>query len=408
MLFVENIKLALFAIRANKMRSFLTMLGIIIGISSVISITSIGASAQAIITKEFENFEDGYMIIMLNWRLLDSGDIDRFRYDDFLGRDEIEALKNRFPDDIRYAEMFSAGNSSDTKVGRVEGRLAFHGVGANYNEFDKGIKILHGRMIDKNDVNAGRENIVIDVEAARHFFNRENVVGRTLPATIRGSATDLTIVGVFERPPSIFTGLMMGTSFESYVPVTLMMARDDKSFYIEVVANPDKDVAKQGQAFVNYLNRIKGKENLYMFETLESQLSIVNTVLGTLSAALGAIAGISLLVGGIGIMNIMLVSVTERTREIGVRKSLGARTRDILTQFLIEAMILSGIGGMIGTTIGITFVGLGLMAFGITVVIQPLVIVFTVIFSAAVGMFFGIYPARKAAKLDPIEALRYE
>jgi putative ABC transport system permease protein len=124
--------------------------------------------------------------------------------------------------------------------------------------------------------------------------------------------------------------------------------------------------------------------------------------------ALGAIAGISLLVGGIGIMNIMLVSVTERTREIGIRKSLGARTKDILTQFLIEAMILSSIGGIIGTTIGISFVGLGMSLFGVKVVIRPLIIVLTVIFAAGVGMFFGIFPARKAAKLDPIEALRYE
>jgi putative ABC transport system permease protein len=127
-----------------------------------------------------------------------------------------------------------------------------------------------------------------------------------------------------------------------------------------------------------------------------------------LSAALGTIAGISLLVGGIGIMNIMLVSVTERTREIGIRKSLGARTKDILTQFLIEAMILSCIGGIIGTTTGIAFVAIGLSIFGAQVVIQPVIIIFTVIFSAGVGMFFGLFPARKAAKLDPIEALRYE
>ena len=145
-----------------------------------------------------------------------------------------------------------------------------------------------------------------------------------------------------------------------------------------------------------------------MYESAESQLGMINTVLGTLSIAIGAIAAISLLVGGIGIMNIMLVSVTERTREIGIRKSLGARTKDILTQFLIEAMILSVIGGLIGTAFGVSIATIGTKIAGVDVVISPVAILMAVVFSAGVGIFFGIFPAKKAAKLDPIEALRYE
>ena len=134
----------------------------------------------------------------------------------------------------------------------------------------------------------------------------------------------------------------------------------------------------------------------------------INKILGTLSIAIGAIAAISLVVGGIGIMNIMLVSVTERTREIGIRKSLGARTKDILMQFLIESIIISAIGGVIGTALGIVIAAVGMSFAKIDIVIDPKVIILAVAFSAIVGMFFGLYPARKAAKLDPIDALRYE
>jgi putative ABC transport system permease protein len=146
----------------------------------------------------------------------------------------------------------------------------------------------------------------------------------------------------------------------------------------------------------------------YKFESAEAQMDMINNVLGTLSIAIGAIAAISLVVGGIGIMNIMLVSVTERTREIGIRKSLGARTKDILTQFLIESMILAGIGGIIGTALGIGIAAAGMGIAGVAVIIKPLTVLIAVGFSAMVGMFFGLYPARKAAKLNPIEALRYE
>jgi len=160
---------------------------------------------------------------------------------------------------------------------------------------------------------------------------------------------------------------------------------------------------------LNYLEKLKGLEKgTYISESVESQQGTADQILGTLSLAIGAIAGISLVVGGIGIMNIMLVSVTERTREIGIRKALGARTKDILVQFLIESMIISAIGGVIGTALGSGIAVIGMSIAGAELVISPIVVLFAVLFSAMVGMFFGIYPARKAAKLDPIEALRYE
>ncbi len=166
---------------------------------------------------------------------------------------------------------------------------------------------------------------------------------------------------------------------------------------------------RQQRQYAAILERIKRlDEDTYIYQSAEDQLVAINQVLGYLSLAIGAIAAISLLVGGIGIMNIMLVSVTERTREIGIRKSLGARTKDILTQFLIEAMILAVIGGIIGTALGIGVAALGTSVAGTPLALNMQSILLAVAFSAGVGLCFGFFPARKAARLDPIEALRYE
>ena len=178
---------------------------------------------------------------------------------------------------------------------------------------------------------------------------------------------------------------------------------------LHVYASEDVNLDEFFQQLIAYVANYKGREpsDMYM-ETAMEQMNSVDTMMGGLSAAVGGIAAISLLVGGIGIMNIMLVSVTERTREIGIRKSLGAKTRDILIQFLTESAILSACGGIIGITIGVGLVSLIGLAFGIGVVIKPSVVVLAVSFSAVVGIFFGLYPASKAAKADPIDALRYE
>ena len=403
MLIWENILLALTAIRTNKMRSFLTMLGIIIGISSVIAITSIGASAKGVVGKEFESFGMNDMYVYINWSFVQDG----MEYSDLIIPEDIEALERRYPDDIHYAAPAVSANSK-TKVGRVEGKLAMSGVAADYNKFKK-MDLIHGRMINKDDVAGKKDRIVIDKKAALYFFNSENPVGRTLSVTINGDMKDLTIVGVYEVENSIFSAMGMSDSYDTYVPYPLLQEGDQAASAIELYTNEKKNQDALGKEFTSYLSRIKDKDpQFYIFESAESQMSTINNILGTLSIAIGAIAAISLVVGGIGIMNIMLVSVTERTREIGIRKSLGARTKDILMQFLIESMIISAIGGVVGTILGIVIASVGMSFAKISVVIDPKVILLAVGFSAVVGMFFGLYPARKAAKLDPIEALRYE
>ncbi len=340
MLLTENIKLAVNAIRINKMRSFLTMLGIIIGISSVIAITSIDSSAQGAIESEFESVGSGYLSIMPNW------------YSD----DEIT-------DDI-YFTWDDAG---------------------------------------------GKPNIIIPKKAAINLFGKEDVVGMTLPVTVLDMQTDMNIVGVYDVPQTIFTAMDTSTRYTCYTAYSAISRSDWSTAYLEIYADDSKDIEAQALSFIAYLERYRdAPPNTYMYESAEGQMQMINEMLGYLSVAIGAIAAISLLIGGIGIMNIMLVSVTERTREIGIRKSLGARTKDILVQFLIEAMILSVFGGIIGTLLGIGITAAGTLIAGVRLVINPISVILTVAFSGATGLFFGLFPARKAAKLDPIEALRYE
>lgn len=403
MLFYENIKLALTAIRTNKMRSFLTMLGIIIGISSVIAITSIGDSAKAMVNKEFESFGKTNFVVYINWEMVD----EYIESEDMMFPEDIEAIQARFSEEVGYvAPMLSA--NTDTTIGRTKGKFALQGVAGEYNDF-KPMKMLHGSMISTADIKAQRDRIVIDKEAAMYFFNKTDVIGESIPVVINDETKDLIVSGVYEVEKTLFSGMGSSGTYSAYVPYPILETGDRSTTYLDMYATDGLDVNDVSGKVTSYLSRIKDKpENFFIVQTLQDQQGMMDQMLGTLSLAIGAIAAISLIVGGIGIMNIMLVSVTERTREIGIRKSLGARTRDILQQFLIEAMIISAIGGIIGTGLGIGIASLGMGIAGVAVIINPMVVLMAVIFSAVVGMFFGLYPAKKAAKLDPIEALRYE
>lgn len=210
-----------------------------------------------------------------------------------------------------------------------------------------------------------------------------------------------------------FQALMMGGSNSdkgsAFIPYTLLTWPNDNFYQLHVYAKDDVNLDLFFSQFKSYVAKMHGRqpEDIYMYTAMQEMTS-VDSMMGGLSMAVGGIAAISLLVGGIGIMNIMLVSVTERTREIGIRKALGARTRDVLIQFLTESAILSACGGIIGVIMGVGLVSLGGALLGMPVVIKPGVILVAVSFSAVVGIFFGLYPASKAAKSDPIDALRYE
>lgn len=401
---IENIKMALGAIRSNKMRSALTMLGIIIGIGSVISIVSIGDTMRGLFADLYKDVGITQAYIATRYGL-EQKETDLFTLD------EMEQVKEAFKDQIAYIDS-NASASSDAEYRRTRLKFDYQGIDYNYQDVQP-VNIVYGRYLNEGDVLGRKKNVVMDTDSAVKLFGVENAVGKTFRTTIDGHKDEYTVVGVYRKNVNAFAALIMGMGSKdkgaAFIPYTLITRPNDTFYMLHVYAknNVDLDVFfQQLKAFAAKLHNRK-PQDMDMITAIQ-QMKTVDGVMGGLSMAVGGIAAISLLVGGIGIMNIMLVSVTERTREIGIRKALGARTRDVLIQFLTESALLSACGGLIGVAIGAGLVSLGGLIFHMPVVIKPGVILVAVTFSAVVGIFFGLYPASKAASADPIDALRYE
>ncbi len=401
---IENIKMAIDSIMSNKMRSFLTMLGIIIGISSVISIVSLGVGGQNTITGEFEKI--GVSTIRITVKTAEAETSDYITYKD------IEQLKEKI-DYIKYASplKYQTGVASSERKSRTS---MIYGTNEDMIYIDN-TEILYGRFFNKIEFEEGRALAVIDETAARSFFGTSEVVGRTLNIGSSANTKKVTIVGVTKSQFEMFGSMVEEDEMPViiYVPATfldILYSKESRISELYIMADSKENTEAAGILATNMLMNRHGNRDrdVYKAENLMKQLDQINTVLGIFTAFIAAVAAISLLVGGVWVMNIMLVSVTERTREIGIRKAIGAKTSNIMFQFLTESVIISCLGGIIGMILG--FAGaylLGQLA-GITPTVTPQIVIVSIAFSSAVGIFFGIYPARKAAKLDPIEALRYE
>ncbi len=400
---IENMSMALHAIKANKMRSFLTMLGIIIGIGAVIAIVSVGDSMRNLFADAYKDVGFNRANIMVSW------EVEDFRMSDFFTREEMSRVKDIYQDKIEYIDSRSYAEAEAVN-GRNKVKFEFQGIDSNYTDVQP-LNMIYGRALNEGDLKSGARHVVIEDKGAQLLFGTADCVGRIFRMTINKDTQEYTVVGVYHKDLSPMVAMMIGNSQNQsgFLPDTVLTKPGDSFQSLNFYARNGVDMSSFLKELTRYVAKVKNRpESEIMTMSVADQMGSVDSSLSGMSAAVGGIAAISLLVGGIGIMNIMMVSVTERTREIGIRKALGARTMDIMVQFLTESAFMSLCGGVIGILLGVLLVKAGGAAFQMTVIIRPSVVILAVGFSALVGVFFGLYPASKAAKADPIEALRYE
>ena len=397
----ELAKVALQNLMINKLRSFLSMLGIIIGVTAVIAIISIGQGATEMIQETISSLGSELITISPGYRGGWGGRAAQTAGGIFtleLG----EELKKKSPNVAQLVPSIQSGGL--LKYGENNYQASIVATASGYeNIFNH--TIAEGRFLIAEDVDNYRKVVVLGSNVARELFGNQNPLGKKIIIQMGQGRFIFEVVGVLESK-----GQVMFFNFDNqvYIPVTTMMKRMTGSKYVNsysAQATDSEEAIKQ----VEFLLAKKLEDpDLYNVTSQEEILETIQQVSSTMILMLAGIAGISLLVGGIGIMNIMLVSVTERTREIGIRKALGAKKKDILIQFLIEALVMSMVGGAVGLVLGWAVSVLVSRYGGWTPTLSMFSVVIGIGFSSAVGLVFGIYPAMKAAKLNPVEALRYE
>jgi len=398
---VETIGVALRNLWANKLRTALSILGIVIGVASVITMISAGSSAQKQITSDISAL--GSNMIMVTPNLKPLGQARSYQH----------LLTISLADQIQAA---APAVSAVSPVAQMEGRIIAGGSSASavitgitpaYTRIVS-TRIALGRSLIQSEIDAAAHSIVLGAEAATDLFGSEDPIGRHVALVSGDHRAPFTVVGVTESKGAL---LWTNADTQAFIPVTTLLYRMSpikrvSTYFCQASSAQAADVAVA--QVERFLASVAGTPDAFSVASQASLIDAIKQVTATMTLLLGTIAGISLIVGGIGIMNTLLTSVAERTREIGVRKSLGACNRDILLQFLSEALVLSMLGGTVGMLLGwLSGAGIARIA-GWPISVDLSSVVAAVSFSTAVGLIFGTYPALQASRMDPVQALRYE
>ena len=417
----ENILLAISGLRANKMRALLTMLGIIIGIGSVIGIVMVGDSMTNSMTSSLQEMGANTVQISLQQRESENGTSYSVYMDeeDYINDEMIDAFLQDYGDVVESVSLQEGMGSGRVTEGHRYANVSISGVNSGYQSANH-LTMLGGRFIGDKD-NKGVKNVaVVSDRLVNNMFGQgQNPLGKEIKVNCGKEQYTFTIIGVYKYEQNAMMAMMGAASSDAdittdlFIPIQTewkLTGTIEGYYYINVMTKQGTDSRALAQDFQDYFNRFytRNQDFQIMAISLDSVIDQYASMMGTVQVAIAVIAAISLLVGGIGVMNIMLVSVTERTREIGTRKALGAKNSAIRMQFIVESVIICLIGGIIGIIFGMLlgYAGASLLGFPAHPSVDAILI--AVCFSMAIGVFFGYYPANKAAKLDPIEALRYE
>jgi len=405
--FIEIFKSSMQSLVGNKMRSLLTMLGIIIGISSVIAMSAIGKGGEKNIADNLAN--SGFGVYEIN---VDT-EADEYRSVYSLDKKDIQYIKDNV-DGIEaitpsIRERISIKNNFGPDIKRMAN------VNSTTPDFEKVDRVtyLEGRPILNIEYEDATPVIVIDNLTAEKLFKNESALGKKITLEFRAlkKMKEFVIVGVFMHPDFAMNEIGLSRIMPTFarIPLSLMERIKSSKDYEKIVVMPS-DPVKGQSILIDVIRKLEDRNtsNIYDYEETIPRGSELKDILKTLNIFIIFVAGISLFVGGIGVMNIMLVSVTERIKEIGIRKAIGAKSRDILFQFLTESIILSLLGGGIGILAG--YIGSNIIGYFINIIpiVSPTIVMISVVISTFIGLVFGVYPARQASRLNPIDALRNE